>query len=60
MESDADVDWQNDDGLTALHVAAMWGRKEMVLLLLDYGASPSVYDVDGMLPLDYARKEGLL
>ena len=32
-------------GTTALHTAAGWGRAEVVKLLLDAGADPSVYEV---------------
>ena len=60
LQSDIDINAQNDDGLTALHVAAMWGRSEAVDKLLLCGADPSLRDVDNMLPFDYAKSEGWL
>jgi len=45
--------------LTALHIAAMWGRKEVIQELLAHGAEPQLSDYDGMLPVDYANEEGM-
>jgi hypothetical protein len=51
-----DVDGiDNDDGLTALHVAAMYGREEMIPVLLGYGANPGILDKDGWTPSDHAH-----
>ena len=52
------MDWQNFDGLTALHVAATWGSGEAVRTLLEHGANPLIRDGEGLLPVDHARKEG--
>ena len=46
------------DGLTPLHVAAIWGREECVQLLLENGADPVITDMDDMTPLDHAQSEG--
>ena len=52
------VNWQNNDGLTALHVAALWGRAEPIRTLLQHGADPGISDIDDLLPVDLAREEG--
>lgn len=52
------VNWQNSDGLTALHVAALWGRAEPLRTLLQHGADPAISDIDDLLPVDLAREEG--
>ena len=58
LQSEAEVNQQNEDGITPLHVAAMWGNSEAVRLLLDYGADPVVCDDEDMTPLDHAMREG--
>ena len=60
LQSNVDLNAQNDDGLTALHVAAMWGRREAVESLLHNGADSTLRDTDDMLPVDYAQSEGVL
>ncbi|MES2142582.1 MAG: ankyrin repeat domain-containing protein [Pseudomonadota bacterium] len=45
-------------GNTALHLASRYGYKEMVTLLLEKGASFSVYNFDDSTPMDYAVKAG--
>ena len=42
---------------TPLHVAAEGGDEELIALLLDNKADPSVADLDGNIPLDLAAKE---
>ena len=54
------VNAQNDDGLTALHVAAMWGRREAVVTLLKFGAESTIWDIEDMLAVDYAKREGIV
>ena len=58
MKHGAWVDSQNDDGLTPLHVAALWGKAEAVQLLLARGADPAITDCDELSPLDRAQNEG--
>ncbi|CAL0330523.1 unnamed protein product [Lupinus luteus] len=41
----------DNNGRTALHIAASKGNENCVLLLLDYGADPNVRDSDGNIPL---------
>jgi len=58
LDHGANINWQNADGFTALHVAAIWGRGEAVRLLLEEGADPTICDEDKLLPVDHARSEG--
>lgn len=54
----AQVNWQDDDGLSALHVAAMWGNGPAVKLLLGNGADAVIADGEDMTPLDHALSQG--
>lgn len=47
---------KSDDGLTPLHIAAAWGRPEILQILLSCGGDPEVQDSNYMTPIDYARK----
>ncbi|KAG9185987.1 hypothetical protein G6011_02543 [Alternaria panax] len=49
---------QGRDGKTALAIAAMRGRGEIVQLLLNKGADTSVMDTEGKTALELARKSG--
>lgn len=54
LEHNADPNIQNDDGITALHIAARLGQKKMVKKLLKFNANPNIQDKNGMTPLMYA------
>ena len=47
-----------DDGLTLLHMEALFGRLACVKVLLDNGASTTVQCDRGWTPLDYAKSGG--
>jgi ankyrin repeat protein len=49
---------QNAEGRSALHLAALFGHKEAVALLLKHGAPKSARDKDGLSPLDLAQRSG--
>ncbi|KAJ1676094.1 SPT3 Dosage dependent suppressor of Ty-induced promoter mutations-like protein, partial [Spiromyces aspiralis] len=49
------IDAQDRGGYTPLHFAACFGRIEIAVLLLNYGASPLVKAHSGATPLDLAR-----
>ena len=55
---DVDVDAQDDDGQTALAVAADFGRKEAVEILLDAGADPMMEDNEQRTALSRAKDKG--
>ncbi len=52
------VDAVNEEGLTALHLAAMYGNDDCVRLLLAAGASRQTGDNDGRTPFDWAAHRG--
>lgn len=47
---------QSDDGLTPLHIAAAWGRMEIVEVLLCFGADYEIKDMNYQMPIDYAMQ----
>ena len=48
------VNKQAQDGSTALHVAASWGRMDMIYLLVCNGADVDMQDEEGYTPADVA------
>lgn len=52
------INTANEDGITPLHVASMYGQLSAIQALIENGADPFVVDSDGMTPLDYCVKEG--
>ena len=54
LENGAAVNSQTSEGLTALHIAAMWGRTEQIATLLKYGADCSLVDTTGCNALMHA------
>ncbi|WP_238257539.1 ankyrin repeat domain-containing protein, partial [Methylorubrum podarium] len=54
----AQVDGAGDGTRTALMVAAMFDRTEIVALLLAHGADPARRDATGMSAADMARQMG--
>ena len=63
LETEIDVDHVNRLGWTALIEAVILGdggaaHQEIVRMLLDAGADPSIADGDGVTPLAHARERG--
>ncbi|KAJ8001319.1 hypothetical protein DPEC_G00168310 [Dallia pectoralis] len=52
------VNFQDADGLSALHHAALSGNKELISLLLESLATVDIKDQNGMRPLHYAAWQG--
>jgi ankyrin repeat protein len=51
---------QSDDGLTPIHIAAAWGRYDILKLLLDCGGDPEIRDLNKKTALHYAVEEEYL
>ncbi|KAJ0174002.1 hypothetical protein K1T71_010148 [Dendrolimus kikuchii] len=47
----------NEDGVTPVHIAAIWGRVDNLKLLIGCGGDPSRRDIDGHSAFDYAARE---
>jgi hypothetical protein len=54
IEHHADVNIQEEDGETALHLAAFYGHSEVAQVLLDNGADPDIVNEEGATPFDLA------
>lgn len=52
------INYQDGDGMCALHQAALMSSDQMLLLLLDSGALPAIRDNKGMIALHYAAWQG--
>ncbi|NNF36652.1 MAG: acyltransferase family protein [Saprospiraceae bacterium] len=52
IESDINLDFQNNDGSTALHTAAFFGRVEIVKALMEAGIDAEIRNKDGSTALD--------
>lgn len=46
-----------EDGVTPVHIAAIWGRVENIKLLLGCGGDPERRDWDNLSAFDYAARE---
>ena len=57
--SDIDIDAQNSVGQTPLHIACSRGNFNVVRLLLNKGANPSIADRRGFTPGQLAHKRGM-
>ncbi|XP_023366839.1 caskin-2 [Otolemur garnettii] len=54
------VNYQDSDGFSALHHAALGGSLELIALLLEAQATVDIKDSNGMRPLHYAAWQGRL
>ncbi|XP_044152904.1 caskin-2 isoform X1 [Bufo gargarizans] len=52
------VNYQDGDGFSALHHAALSGNSELLMLLLETQAAVDIKDGNGMRPLHYAAWQG--
>jgi ankyrin repeat protein len=58
LDAGADPDMVDEDGKTALHWAAVFGRTDMFAEMLALGADINALDSSGMKPLHYACMNG--
>ncbi|KAL8144992.1 protein VAPYRIN-LIKE-like [Apium graveolens] len=58
LETDANVNYCDQYGLTPLHVAAIKGHKDVAMLLVEFGSELDSQDVDGYTPLHLAVESG--
>lgn len=58
LETDAKVNYCDQYGLTPLHVAAIKGHKDVVMLLAEYGSDLEFQDAEGHTPLHLAVESG--
>lgn len=49
--------YSNDDGITPVHIAAIWGKVDNMKLLIGCGGDPSRLDLDGISAFDYAVQQ---
>ncbi|KAF7268345.1 hypothetical protein GWI33_018498 [Rhynchophorus ferrugineus] len=49
---------RSDEGLTPVHIAAAWGKTNILKLLLRNGGDPLSRDINGKTPRHYASAEG--
>lgn len=56
VDAGAEVNRQCEHGRTALHMAAAWGRLELVKFLLEHSADPTIRDEEDMTPVMVARR----
>jgi len=54
LSADPDAEVKNEEGFTALHIAASWGYTESIKALCSHGANPSHFDRKGFAPLHHA------
>ncbi|KAI3799933.1 hypothetical protein L1987_35239 [Smallanthus sonchifolius] len=54
LERDAGVDFRDQYGLTAIHIAAIKGHKDVVMLLVEFGSDLECTDAEGRTPLHMA------
>ncbi|XP_028263975.1 caskin-2 isoform X2 [Parambassis ranga] len=52
------INYQDTDGFSALHHAALTGTTELLSLLLEAQATVDIKDINGMRPLHYAAWQG--
>ncbi|KAJ9539822.1 hypothetical protein OSB04_026328 [Centaurea solstitialis] len=58
LERDASVNFQDQYGLTAIHMAAIKGYKDVVMLLVEFGSDLECTEVEGRTPLHMATIGG--
>ncbi|VEN39981.1 unnamed protein product [Callosobruchus maculatus] len=57
LQNGGDPNVKSEDGLTPVHIAAAWGRSDILRLLLGCGGDPEARDSNRLTPIHYAHKE---
>ena len=58
INNGAEVNFQQQEGETALHMAAFYNNTELISLLLENGSNPFIKTYySKLLPLDYAKQK---
>ena len=52
----ADINWQDEDGWTALNYAISFDKEDICKILIDAGVDPNSRDIDNKTPVHYAAK----
>ena len=58
LELEADINTQNDLGLTPLAIATLRGCEKIALYLLEKSADPEIQDKEGKTPYIHAKENG--
>lgn len=58
LERDASVDFRDQYGLTAIHMASIKGYKDVVMLLVEFGSDLECTEAEGRTPLHMAAVGG--
>jgi ankyrin repeat protein/8-oxo-dGTP pyrophosphatase MutT (NUDIX family) len=57
LKQGGNINYQDEDGYTALMLAARWSRLDSIRFLIKNGADATIKNSKGMTALDYAKKE---
>ncbi|CAH0723485.1 unnamed protein product, partial [Brenthis ino] len=57
LKHGGDPNLSNDEGITPVHIAAIWGKVDNLKLLIGCGGDPCRQDLDGISAFDYAVRE---
>lgn len=58
INTKAELNYQNNDGLTALMLASLRGLEKIVTKLIENGADPNMKTSDGKTALSFASESG--
>ena len=59
IDAGADLNIQDEDGETALHVCAEWNSLEILRMLIDAGADKTIPNNSGKLPYEFTTSKEL-
>ena len=53
LSNEADINYKNNNGDTALHLAAIYGHNDLFHILFDAGADTKIKDIYGLTAISY-------